>query len=325
MSIYSRVIARPRPIWLTASVCLLILLTPFAAALADGLWNELLRQGNWRPFFTAPIVIIYIVVVSQWVTRSDSDLLRAFRPLVLIDDEAFEQLVRRAARIPPLGEGLAVLSGALIGLVISLPWLKWMTTFWLRLYVPVSLSLMWALLAWIIYFSMASTKLVTALHRQPLKVDILDIKPFEPMGRYSLVTSLIFVGGIALGIVFGLDVKNIFAWQAWVINLPLLCVPVIVFFLNMRETHRVLAGEKKRQLQAVAKKLHALADVMQERIRREERLGSVAAEFTALTAYETRLRAASTWPYNTGMLRTLFFTLLLPLIVRGLSFLFFGD
>ncbi len=325
MSIFGRVIARPRPIWLTVIICLLIFLTPFAAALADGVWNELSSQGNWRPFFTAPIVIIYILVVSQLMTKSDIELLKAFRPLALIDDAAYDQITRDASRISPVGEIIAVVVGAVVGLIISLPWLRWMTTFWLRLYVPVSLSLMWAILAWIIFHSIASTKLVNALHRQPLKVDILDTKPFEPMGRYSLVTSLVFVGGIALGMIFGLDVKDVFAWQFWAINLPLLCVPVIVFFLNMRETHRLLAGEKKRQLRAVASKIHLVSQEIQSKIAKEESLGETATEFTALIAYETRLRAAPTWPYNTGMLRTLFFTMLLPLLVRGLSVLFFGN
>jgi uncharacterized membrane protein (UPF0136 family) len=325
MSIYGRVIAHPRPLWWTIVVCLLILLTPFGAALADGLWMELLSQGNWRPFFTAPIVVIYILVVSQWLAKSDSELLKAFRPLVQIEDDAFDKLAREASRIHPGGEVIALLIGALIGLGISLPWLTWMTTFWLRLYVPVSLCLMWGMLAWVIYYSMASTKLVTALHRQPLKVDILDTKPFEPMGRYSLVSSLAFVGGIALGMVFGLDVKNIFAWQSWLINLPLLCVPVIVFFLNMRETHRLLAFEKKRQLQAVTQKIRLASGVMQSRIERDESLGELAVEFTALVAYETRLRVASTWPYNTGMLRTLFFSILVPVLARGISVILFGQ
>ena len=325
MSIFSRVITGPRPVWLTIVISLLLLLVPFGAALADGIWDAFLSQGSWRPFLMAPVVISYILIVSHWMAKSDSDLLKAFRPLVLIEDEAFDRLARDASRIHPAGEGIALLLGALIGLGMSLPWLKSMDTFWLRLYVPISLSMMWGILAWVIYYSMASTKLVTALHRQPLKVDILDTKPFEPMGRYSLVISLVFVGGIALGIVFGLDVKNIFAWQSWVINLPLLGVPVIVFFLNMRETHRLLAAEKKQQLQAVTKKIRLVSQVMQSNITREESLGDTAIEFTALVAYEARLRTASTWPYNTGMLRTLFFTLLLPLVVRGLSALLFGN
>jgi len=284
-----------------------------------------LSRGNWRPFFTAPVVIIYILIVSQWLARSDSDLVREFRPLVLIDDETFDRLVGDVSRIPPAGELLALLVGALIGLGISLPWLNSMTTFWLRLFVPLSICLMWSLLVWVIYYSMASTRLVSALHRQPLQVDILNTKPFESVGRYSLVTSLVFVGGIALGLIFGLDVKNIMAWQSWVVNLPLMSVPVIIFFLNMRDTHRILSTEKKRQLQAVGQSILLTGRELQRHMAEQTRLGGTAGEYTALIAYETRLRAASTWPYNTAMLRTLSLTIFVPLLVRGLSVLLFGE
>jgi hypothetical protein len=41
-------------------------------------------------------------------------------------------------------------------------------------------------------------------------------------------------------------------------------------------------------------------------------------------AYEARVRAAQTWPYNTAMLRTLFFTILIPVLVRMVSTMVFG-
>jgi hypothetical protein len=48
-------------------------------------------------------------------------------------------------------------------------------------------------------------------------------------------------------------------------------------------------------------------------------------EYNALIAYEARLRTVSTWPYNTAMLRTIFFSILAPLLVRAISFLLFGS
>ena len=35
-------------------------------------------------------------------------------------------------------------------------------------------------------------------------------------------------------------------------------------------------------------------------------------EINALVAYEERLKATSTWPYDTAMLRTLFFSVIIP-------------
>jgi len=180
------------------------------------------------------------------------------------------------------------------------------------------------LLAWTIYGAITGAGLVAALHRQPLKVDILNIKPFEPVGRYSLTLSLAFVGGIALGMVFGLNLEAIRNWQVWLFYLPFLIIPFIVFFLNMRGTHRLLAAEKKRSLEVVTKKIHMVSTAVQARLEGDEKLGDLAGEYSALISYESRLRAASTWPYNTNMLRTLFFTILVPLLGRAVSVLLFG-
>jgi hypothetical protein len=40
--------------------------------------------------------------------------------------------------------------------------------------------------------------------------------------------------------------------------------------------------------------------------------GSLAVEINALATYQAQLQAARTWPYNTAMLRTLFFSVLIP-------------
>ena len=323
MSIFHRIIARPRPLWVGISVSLLLILAPFGVITLDGVWEPVLSGGNLRLLLLSPVVIIYILAVAQLMAKNDLNFLRAFRPLMLVDDENFDNLVRDASHINPVGEGLAMGIGALFGLGLGLSWLQGTITWGLRLYIPVSLILMHGLLGWTIYISIASTRLMTVLHQQPLQIDILDTKPFEPVGRYCLLTSLVFVGGITLGAIFGLDVRNILAWQTWVLYLPLLAVPVIMFFLNMRGTHRLLASEKNRQLQAVTQKIRLVSLGLQSKIAQEEPLGDTAIEFTALVTFETRLRAASTWPYNTGMLRTLFFTLLLPLLVRALSALLF--
>jgi hypothetical protein len=325
MSLYDRIISRPRPLLANLLISLLLLLAPVGAVIADGVWDEYLDWSRWRPMLTAPAVILYTLAISRWMASSEEKMLRAFRPVVQIDDQAYERLVRQAERINPTGEIIAIVLGMLAGIGISLPWLRGLDTFWLRLYVPVSLALMDGLLAWIIYGSITSTRLLSSLHRQPLKVDILDIKPFEPVGRYGLTFSLVFVGGIVLGMVFGLDVSNIRSWQSWAFYMPLLTIPIIVFFLNMRGTHRLLAAEKKHRLQVTAQKILEASRAIQQHLENDESLGELAQEYTALIAFETRLRFASTWPYNTSMLRTLFFTILLPLLMRGISALFFGQ
>ena len=54
---------------------------------------------------------------------------------------------------------------------------------------------MCGLLGWLGFTSIANTRLVNHLLRLPLRVDPLDITPFEAIGRQSLVLALAFVGG----------------------------------------------------------------------------------------------------------------------------------
>jgi hypothetical protein len=80
----------------------------------------------------------------------------------------------------------------------------------------------------------------------------------------------------------------------------------------MRDTHGVLAAEKKRQLESVQRNIVRASRALMERIAAGESTGTLAAEINALALYEERLQAARTWPYDTAMLRTLFFSLIIP-------------
>jgi len=58
---------------------------------------------------------------------------------------------------------------------------------------------------------------------------------------------------------------------------------------------------------------------VRQRMAEHENTGTLTAELGTLTAYEARVQAVSTWPYNTSMLRTLLVTVLTPLLVRAIS------
>ena len=323
MSIYSRYIARPRPMWIILVVSMLLLLSPVGAVSLDGNLNSLFTQGQWRPVFLSPIVIIYILIVSQLMAKTDTRMLEGFRPVLKINDEIFNRLVIDSSRIHPILEIGALLVGVVIGIPMGLSWT--IETSWLRIYIIASLSSMYGLLFWTIICLIAGTKLISMLHQQPMDVNILDIRPFEPVGRHSLISALVFVGGVVLAMLFGLDLNNIMLWQTWAFILPLLAVPVLIFFLNMRHTHRILLNEKKRQLTLLAHEIHKASHRIQAYLAQGGNLEDASSGYASLVMYEARIRTASTWPYNIGMIRTLFISILLPLFIKGISFILFGE
>ena len=313
-SLWIRAISFLRRPQVALGIALMLILAPLVAAYLDGVTRDLFSQGTWRLIMSPAAVILYILAVSPIVQRAEQGVVDAFRPLVLIDNDRFDRLIAEASRLSPLGEGVSAGLGTVFGLWLGQMWLADSDVIWLKLVLIPSAGFMFGLLVWTIYAAVAGTRLNAKLHAQPLRIDILDPRPFRPVGRQSLIVALIFVGGIVLGMVFSLGEESVSDWRNWLIYSVLALVPVLVFFLNMRPTHRVLAAEKRRELAAVQGQLLQASRALMVRIQAEESTGTLGADINALVAYEKRLQAASTWPYDTAMLRTLFFSVIFPVV-----------
>lgn len=321
-TLFNRSLSRSRPWWLTLAVCGGLFVMPFAAAAVDGVLTELIRHPIMRPILLPSVIISYIILSAPLMSRGEADMMRHLRPIVLVDDAQFASIVTQASRINPVGEVTAAAFGAIIGFGYSLGW-DFEETPWLSAYITLGLSAMFAVLAWTIYESLASTKLLAALHRQPMAIDLLDISPLEPIGRQSLLSTLVFLGGILLGMVFGLDMASFLMWRTWLAYGPLALFVVLLFFLSMRDTHRVLTTEKKRELEVVNQRLHEVTSHFRRAMAADKMDGEVSATLAGLLAYERRIRSAPTWPYNMTMIQTLLFSILLPLLVKALTWVMF--
>jgi hypothetical protein len=323
MSPLNRFLTTRQPVWVRILAALGMILIALGAAALDGLLGRILVGGFWRAVLLPVVVLLYIWIVSPFVDRGQEEVVRRFRPIVQLDDAAFGRLVDQYNSYSMRGEVLALVIGGVVGFLLGSVGMQDEDAFWLRIYWIAANSLMCALLGWTIYGSIDSTRLTNALHHQPLRFDLFDLRPFEPVGRQSLLLALVFVGGLTLAMLFGLSASNIGAWQTWALYLPMALVPVLVFFLNMRGTHAVLAAEKRRLLAQAQGRILNLTPGFQQALGGVQPFGELASEYTALSAYEQRLLAARTWPYNTAMLRTLAFTILLPLVARFISVVLF--
>lgn len=312
-SIFDRFFSQQHPTWFKLSVSLFLLLLPFWAAYLDGMLSSFFRDGHWRIFLLTPTIIIYIWFVSPMMTRMGAEVISSLRPLVPMKDESFDRFVIEASHISPSHERFAIGIGAVLGFVSALASGFDENASWLRIYWFVSNVFLYALLAWTIYISVASTRLNAALHSQPLRIDILDTSPFEAIGRQSLLLALIFVGGITLSLLLTFQIENLTSPAFWLIYLLLVLATVLIFFLSMRPTHQVLVVEKKRELEPVQEHIGRVSRALIRRLDQNKDPGELAASINALVAYEHRLQTARTWPYNTAMLRTLFFSIFIPL------------
>ncbi|MCP4164843.1 MAG: hypothetical protein GY759_02985 [Chloroflexi bacterium] len=311
-SLFDRIISRPRSLWLTLGITLLLVLAPLAAAYADGVLSELLSNGSWRAFLVPSIVIIYILLVAPRLAHTEDRIYNSIRPILLIDDKAFEQLVEKDTYISLRTELLAFVAGAVLGLLLVTTNSD-LSISWLMLVMTITSACMYGLLFWTISVSVAGAKLNNTLLRQPMKIDPFDITPFEAIGRQSLLIALIFIGGITLSLVMiGFRPGVLLRPETWVVYVPMLLVPFVIFFFSMYPTHRVLAIAKFDEIVAVQGHLQRRFRGLLQCLDEQTDTTNLSAEINALVAYEDQLQSARTWPYNTRMLRTLFFSVLIP-------------
>ena len=311
-SLFDRTVARRRPAWATVLLVFVVYLPTLVAAISLGL-TDILTNPRSRSILTAPTAIAYILVIAPILGIMQPIVVRSLRPVILVDDQELARVVRRASSIPHLFEAAAIAAGLFFGFLISGgipgPGERWQG------YVSAATGyVMCGLLGWLGFTVIANTRVVNHLLRLPMRVDPLDIKPFEAIGRQSLVIAFAFIGGNTLALLLGNYGSAALADpRFWLLFAPLFLLPVMVFFLNMVPTQRVLSQAKKRELAAVRAQLHAAFRLLLERRQVGEPTGSLSQDVNALAAYEQHLNEASSWPYNPAILRVLTFGVLVPI------------
>lgn len=311
-SFFERLIVHQTHPWRTVGVGIVLVLVPLAAAYVEGVLAELLATGQWRTLIVPPVIILYILIVAPRLSNMDTAVVEALKQVALVDDQAFDRVVAEASAVNPRKYGTVFIVGALLGLTlvlmqargsVSLVVISW----------GVLTVLMFGLFGLTVYGSYASTRLTAAILSLPLRVEPLDTTPFGAIGRQSLVLALVFVGGITLSLLFTVFQPGVLrVWAFWVSYVPMALVPIVIFFLNMRPTHRVLSDAKNQELRNVRAQLAQASQVLMQRLAEDQDTLAQSQATQTLLAFEQRLANARTWPYDTATLRTLFVSVLIP-------------
>jgi len=311
-SLFDRVISKPRPLKVLLGIAILLLLFLLIAVFLDGAVDEFTRTLSWRGLLIPPIIIIYILAIAPRMARMEKIVINSFQTITMINEDEYQETINKTAEIERHKEITAISIGIIIGIISALGSMDGQFS-WVNLYWLLTSITMYALLIWTIFVSIVSTRMTSTLLRHPLKIDPFNTTPFEPIGRQSLLIALVFIGGITISLIFvGLDVANLKQPIFWLVYIPMGLVPVILFFLTMLPTHHVLANGKAQELDSVHKQLHKNFRNLLQRMENNQDTKNTPDEIIALAVYEKQLKETRTWPYNTAMLRTLFFSVLIP-------------
>jgi hypothetical protein len=321
-SLYDRLIGHSRPIWVSILIAAPLFIIAFITGVTQTGLPEFFTDGVWRGLFLPPTIFLYILIVSPILTRMERKLDREFRPLLAIDEVRYQELVAETAHIPIRKEITAFTVGAVAGMLIGVidPEL---TLTWYSIFPIIMTSFVFGLLAWVLYVTASVGKLIKAFLDQPLRINLFDITPFEAIGKRSLIEALAFLGGVVLSLIFVLSQSNILLGASfWLVYIPLTLAPLAIFFFNMNPTHQVLAAEKEKQLVVVRARLNAHSRELMKTADPAADPYETVPLLNGLINFEQRLAATRTWPYNTGMLRTLFLSIVIPGIITGLLRIF---
>ncbi|MBM3121169.1 MAG: hypothetical protein FJZ97_03150 [Chloroflexi bacterium] len=308
-SLWDRYIARPKKPWGPIAAVLVIVAAPFLVAWLEG--ADLTLEA-WRGVMIPPAIIAYIFLLAPRLVAMEDRVMTALRALMEEDPATLAREAQEAEAKALTRELLAFGAGLAFYLVFGLRNLG-QTQSWTQAVLSFETFAMYGLLGVVIYGSTDRTRGFGAMLRRNLRVDPLDVAPFDAVGRHSLALALVFVGGITLSLVFvWVTPAVLILTEFWLVYAPLAAMPFVIFFVNMLPTHRLLARARDRDLRRVDLLIREDCAALVSKAEEGQEVAGLSQRLLALTAYESRLLQARTWPYDTAMLRTVFVSVLVP-------------
>ncbi len=305
------------PSWGQIAIAAAVLAILAAAAITlDDVWSTVWSEGFWSIILIAPTVIIYILIISRVMVPYQTNALNSLHHLSRLDDVDYDQMVQETRAHDRKWAGPALAIGFAFGFIASSPWSNDNGFSWVMWFLALANGLMFGLISLVLQQSLADGRLTTHLQQQPLDFDIFYTSPFLSIGLNSLFVAIAFVGGSTIVVFYSAIGRQSLTIVELILHGFLILCTLLIFFLPMRQTHRVLRQAKlneqdnlRRHLAAAYRRLEHMSDEDREDIL------NFATEVNLWKNYEERLKAVPTWPFNAGILRTLFASILIPILV----------
>lgn len=314
--------------WTIASVIVVFLLLLVLAVYLDGKIDSLFKWSTVGETLLNLLFYVYILLVYPYMLRSRQQAVLAFKPLLSLDDNAFDKVVKVLSQPNRRQEWVAVFLGIIVlagGL--GQPWtLDWTAgSFWLTFYYTVATAIGAGLMGWLSYDALVGIVRVSRLSRRDLKLDILDTETLAPVAAWSLGMSFVFVGIILLSTVTEVfpATEFVFDYITIIGYTFLIGVTLLIFFLSMWNVHRAMREAKNSKMTLAREHLAVISREMEGQAAKGQWSGmmELSSTITAWATYEKRAKEAPTWPFNAAVVRKLMLSVLTPGVVYLVRFL----
>jgi hypothetical protein len=304
---------------LTAVIGMVMTLALVGAAYLDGVLARPLSSDFWRITLGSPAIIAYALLLQPSYKRWRDSAIKAFRPLVPVNDDEFQRSLAGASLFNRRREWLAAAVGAGAWLLIGQPWdrsgLAWTwspvgQSVWLTLVGLLTTGLVYVFMSYFIYSGLSGTRLFAELHHGPLEINVFDLGALEPIARWSLGIALYFIGGITVSLIslprFSMGIANVIGY------LPATLAPAAVFFLNMQTVHSAMVEAKERELKMIRAKMVEASHALRGSAVKSKEAQALLASVKVWEDHQKRVKALPEWPYTPDIKRNLVLSSLLP-------------
>ena len=301
--------------WTTIVVASVLFLFLILVGYLDGDFSQQSIGGFWRLGAQGPFLIVYILVIYPFILRQWKPAVEAFRSVVSMSENEFNRLSAEITSVNRRQEWIAVFIGIIFFLVMQRIWLGHIDQ-WVEVYQITTELILFGLMSWLIYTSIKGSRSIARLGKQNLKIDIFNTKLLAPVARMSLVNSLAFIGGISIAMLFETQ-ETLIEWQSVVIYSVLVIATIIIFYISMWSLHKIMARVKRNELEVAQKYMTDMSRKLKEWTTKDqvEGMEELSAAVAGWAAYERRVKEAQEWPFNAGIIRRLFASILAPVSV----------
>ncbi|MCB0165492.1 MAG: potassium channel protein [Anaerolineae bacterium] len=188
--------------------------------------DDFFASGEWWYYsLLAPAMTTYLLIIRLLARRLLINTVERFRPL-MPSSTTYERLVTDVQILKPYREWLAFGISAILGWLVIRPWERELSE--VILYNFISTGLMFGLLGWTIYSSLATTRFLAKLQDQVRQLNILGATRIPSIARWGIATTSFFLGGIALVAVF-IPFEDFFTPEVMIVNGIVLLVVALIF------------------------------------------------------------------------------------------------
>jgi hypothetical protein len=260
------------------------------------------------------LIIAYIIPIFSYITTKSQEALLELRPLLELDDAAFEQSQASLDSTSRRSMWLQLGAGALCGF-IHMSFVRGSPlTMITKMLVSYSefMSTFGALLVWIIMTVVISMLVQQALvfarlGARHVRVTLLNNRKLLPFARVSISASLAIIGALALFPLIGIE-SGMNLMESLPGAIATLVPLMTIFVVPVWPIHRRLAAMKEAQMASVNERIEHCLQAESATCPEP----AILEELAPLLGYRREIAQASTWPFDSSNVTRLLFYLIIP-------------